>query len=90
MKLTNSIIGIAIKAGEGILNIYNDNNQNIDITFKDDNSPLTKADQASNKIICKFLKQLTPDIPIFTIFSRYLIIYGSCQVLLSCKLVLGG
>ena len=36
----------------------------------------------------KILK--TPDIPIFMIFSRYLIIYGSCQVLVSCKLVLGG
>ena len=57
MKLTNSIIDIAIKAGKGILNIYNDNNQNIDITFKDDNSPLTKADQSSNKIICKSLNQ---------------------------------
>ena len=42
-------------------------------------------------LIMMDLKDLkTPDTPIFMIFSRYLIIYGSWQVLVSCKLVVGG
>lgn len=46
----------AIKAGMAILDIYND--ENFEIHLKDDNSPLTTADIASNSIINEDLKEL--------------------------------
>ena len=57
------VCNIAIKAGEEILIYYNDD---IDVTHKDDSSPLTKADLASNKIIMNALKQLDKTIPILS------------------------
>ena len=57
------VCNIAIKAGEEILKYYNDD---IDVTHKDDSSPLTKADLASNKIIMNALKQLDKTIPILS------------------------
>ncbi len=57
------INSIAIKAGEEILKIYN---QNFEVKKKEDNSPLTKADLISNKIICESLNQLYPKIPIIS------------------------
>jgi 3'(2'), 5'-bisphosphate nucleotidase len=41
-------------------------NQNFDVEFKDDNSPLTQADLKSNEIICTSLLKLYPDIPIMS------------------------
>ena len=64
IKLSNTVIGIAKEAGKGILNIYN--GVDLGITYKDDNSPLTLADKASNDIIEKGLKKLTPTIPILS------------------------
>ena len=46
------ISNIAIQAGEEILNYYN---QEIEITQKNDSSPLTQADIASNKLILNAL-----------------------------------
>ena len=43
------VCNIAIQAGEEILKYYNDD---IEVTHKGDSSPLTKADLASNKIMC--------------------------------------
>ena len=54
----NTAIDISKKAGKKIMEIYN--NIDIDISFKDDNSPLTEADKASNAVIEKELKKLTP------------------------------
>ncbi|MGM0520394.1 MAG: 3'(2'),5'-bisphosphate nucleotidase CysQ [Campylobacterota bacterium] len=54
---------IAIKAGEAIMEIYS---QDFDVEYKDDNSPLTKADKVSNQIICDRLKELYPNIPIMS------------------------
>ena len=45
----------ALMAGEEIMKIYNDS-EFIDFKKKKDNSPLTKADRASHKIISKILK----------------------------------
>lgn len=58
------VIEIAKNAGEEILKIYN--SDNFDIEIKDDNSPLTRADKASNKIIEEGLKKLYPEIPIMS------------------------
>lgn len=57
------IISIAKKAGEAILEVRG---TDFDVDYKTDNSPLTKADLASNKIIIDSLKELTPDIPILS------------------------
>ena len=55
------ILNISVDAGEVILNYYN---ENVDVIYKDDESPLTKADLASHKIITDSIKKITPDIPI--------------------------
>lgn len=57
-----NVILIAYEAGEAILEIYN--SANFEIEFKEDNSPLTKADKAAHKIISKKLLSLTPSIPL--------------------------
>jgi 3'(2'), 5'-bisphosphate nucleotidase len=49
-------IRAALQAGKAILEVYHDVGD-IEIITKDDNSPLTKADQASNEVINSFLKQ---------------------------------
>ena len=57
------IVNISVDAGEVILNYYN---ENVDVIYKDDESPLTKADLASHKIITDSFKKITPDIPILS------------------------
>mgnify|MGYP000155496953 FL=1 len=49
------IIKIAKDAGKAIMKIYN---QNFDVEYKTDNSPLTIADQKANEIIVIALNQL--------------------------------
>ena len=62
-NLLLKVCNIAIKAGEEILKYYN---EDIHVTHKDDSSPLTKADLASNKIIMNALQQLDSTIPILS------------------------
>ena len=57
------IVNISVDAGEVILNYYN---ENVDVIYKDDESPLTKADLASHKIITDSIKKITPEIPILS------------------------
>jgi len=60
--MLKEIIGIAKEAGEAMLEIYHDA-QDVEITRKDDDSPLTKADLASHHIIIDALNELDPDTP---------------------------
>ena len=62
-NLLLKVCNIAIKAGEEILKYYT---EDIQVTHKDDSSPLTKADLASNKIIMNALQQLDRTIPILS------------------------
>lgn len=62
--LISDLNAIAIKAGEAIMKIYE--SDDFDIEQKDNDSPLTRADKASNEIICSHLAVLTPDIPIIS------------------------
>ena len=62
-KILLEILNIAIDAGKEILKIYNDD---IIVKSKEDNSPLTKADINSNKIIIKRMKNLQPKFPILS------------------------
>ena len=62
-KLLLDICNVSIKAGKEILNFYNNE---IEVTHKEDLSPLTKADLASNKIILESLTKLNSNIPILS------------------------
>ncbi len=62
----NDIIGLTRKAGEAIMNIYNDPNQSNVVDYKSDDSPLTLADEASHQVIVIGLKDLYPDVPIIS------------------------
>jgi len=62
-NLCYKIVHIARLAGEKILEVYN---SEYTIEHKKDNTPLTTADLAADKIICDALKELTPDIPILS------------------------
>lgn len=54
---------IARQAGEAILDYYK---QPLDVSSKEDDSPVTAADHAGHEIIVTSLKELTPDIPIIS------------------------
>ena len=62
-KLLLDICNVSIEAGKEILNFYNNE---IEVTHKEDLSPLTKADLASNKIILESLTKLNNNIPILS------------------------
>ena len=64
-QLVEEVISIAIKAGAGILDVYH-NASGIEIQSKADDSPLTKADQAANTIICDGLEKLSVQFPIIS------------------------
>jgi 3'(2'), 5'-bisphosphate nucleotidase len=63
-ELIPGLIDIVRKAGNKILEIYD--SPDFDVEYKDDNSPLTRADKASNDIILKRLAELTPGIPVIS------------------------
>lgn len=58
------IIEITREAGTEIMRIYN--TDDFAVVDKSDNSPLTKADKASNEIIINRLKEYYPEIPIIS------------------------
>ena len=62
-KLLLDVCNVSIEAGKEILNFYYND---IEVTHKDDLSPLTKADLASNKIILESLTKLNSNIPILS------------------------
>ena len=62
----NQIINISIKAGEAIMEVYEDESAFANVDFKADNSPLTIADTISNDIIVEELKKLYPEIPVIS------------------------
>ncbi|WP_235296748.1 3'(2'),5'-bisphosphate nucleotidase CysQ [Portibacter marinus] len=63
-KNLDELLGIAKKAGEAILEIYNSDDFGVEV--KGDDSPLTKADKMANEIICSGLLDLFPEIPIIS------------------------
>ena len=62
-KLLLDVCNVSIEAGREILNFYHND---IEVTHKEDLSPLTKADLASNKIILESLTKLNSNIPILS------------------------
>ncbi len=65
-----SVVESSRKAGEAILEIYNQ--EDLGIESKSDESPLTKADLAANKILCDTLREISPDIPIISEENEHL------------------
>jgi len=63
-NLISSLISIVKEAGSEILKIYE--LEDLGISQKEDNSPLTLADNASNNVICNKLNKLTPNLPILS------------------------
>lgn len=57
------VIELAKQAGVKILDFYD---EEIEVTTKKDDSPLTKADLAAHHIIVDGLKELSPEIPIIS------------------------
>jgi 3'(2'), 5'-bisphosphate nucleotidase len=57
---------IAVEAGNEILKIYHDEALSKEIENKEDNSPLTLADKASNRVIVSSLSKSFPEIPILS------------------------
>ena len=62
-NLSDHLIDISRLAGDEILDVYNGT---IDVTLKEDLSPLTDADRRSNTVITNKLVELYPDIPILS------------------------
>ena len=61
--MLNTTIELAKKAGVKILEFYT---EDMEVTSKKDDSPLTKADMAAHHIIVDGLVELTPEIPIIS------------------------
>lgn len=61
--MIDKIIETAREAGEEILTYYTDD---MEVYHKDDDSPLTKADLASQKIIMAGLNRFDPDTPVIS------------------------
>ena len=61
----DTLLRIAKTAGNAILSVYQ-RAGDIDVTIKDDNSPLTEADRDAHEIIIAELKEFTPAIPILS------------------------
>ncbi len=62
-SLIDPVVALAEEAGRAILKVYA---TDFDVQSKDDDSPLTQADLASNRCIVAGLKVLTPEIPIIS------------------------
>lgn len=62
-KWIDPLVVLAEDAGKAILEVYS---TDFDVELKDDQSPLTRADLASNAHIVAGLQELTPEIPIIT------------------------
>lgn len=59
------IVDIAVEAGQSILEVYR-RTEGIEVTHKDDQSPVTEADLAAHHVIVDRLQTLTPDIPVLS------------------------
>jgi len=60
-ELLPQVVDLARQAGREIMRVYDGH---FDVVIKDDNSPLTAADIASQNVIAAGLRALAPDIPL--------------------------
>ncbi len=60
-QLTEGLLELMTKASKAIMEVYE--KPDCDVEIKEDNSPVTQADLAANKILKNGLKKLFPEIP---------------------------
>lgn len=63
--LVPSVLALARQAGHAIMEIYL-NEADFGVEQKPDDTPITRADKASNRIICKGLGQIAPQWPVIS------------------------
>lgn len=63
-SLLPAVVALSKEAGAAILAVYQ--RDNIDVTHKGDESPLTEADLAAHRLIVEGLQQLTPTLPVLS------------------------
>lgn len=68
--LAPELVELAERAGAAIMEVYE--SADFGTTTKDDDSPLTRADLASHRVIVSGLEALTPDIPVLSEESKAL------------------
>jgi 3'(2'), 5'-bisphosphate nucleotidase len=59
--LLPQVVALAKKAGDAIMEVYSQDD--FGTTYKENDSPLTRADIAAHTVISEQLQQLTPDLP---------------------------
>lgn len=62
--LVDGVLDACRQAADAILDIYE--HDDFDVEMKSDDSPLTRADLASHRILVDALERLTPDIPVLS------------------------
>ncbi|PYE84418.1 3'(2'),5'-bisphosphate nucleotidase CysQ [Pseudoroseicyclus aestuarii] len=63
-KLTQVMRSLAIRAGSEIMTIYQ--SEDFDVRSKEDDSPVTRADEAADALISEGLRDAFPDVPLVT------------------------
>jgi 3'(2'), 5'-bisphosphate nucleotidase len=63
-ELLPQVLQIALRAGEAIMEVYEDLDHEVE--YKNDDSPLTKADLASHRIISEALAAISSNIPVLS------------------------
>lgn len=58
-----TIFPVVLKAGKEILSVYQ---EEVEVSYKDDSSPLTEADRRSHEVLVEGLQALYPEIPILS------------------------
>jgi len=64
-ELLRALLSLAADASECVLDLYAKASE-VEVTQKSDSSPVTEADHASHRLICRALQRLTPAIPILS------------------------
>ncbi len=64
MIAMREIVMLSHRAGSGIMEVYAEDH--IDASYKDDRSPLTRADMGAHDLIVSALQAMTPDIPVLS------------------------
>lgn len=64
--MLNDLIALSRIAGDAVREVYELGSDSWETTLKADQSPLTRADRASHKILCEGLSRIAPGIPILS------------------------
>jgi 3'(2'), 5'-bisphosphate nucleotidase len=68
-RLRTDVLEVVLEAGQKVMDIYN---KGFEVTEKEDESPVTSADLASNRLIMKSLERISPSLPSLSEESAHL------------------